>query len=58
MKVHVCVIEVVLVAFIIRSMFESLIWGLINHLQYMTVLTTLGSFQATERLSLVSTDKT
>lgn len=60
MKVHVilCVIEVVLVAFIIYSMFESLIWSLINYLQYRTVLTTLGSFPVTERLSLVSTDKT
>lgn len=60
MKVHVilCVIEVVLVAFIIYSMFESLIWSLINHLQYRTVLTTHGSFPVTEKLSLVSTDET
>lgn len=53
----VFVIEVVLVSFIIYSMFESLMCSLMNRLQYRTFIATLGSCSATERLFLVSKEK-
>lgn len=53
----ICVNIASLIIFIIYSMFAYQIYFWLIHLQYRIFFTLLGSFSATKRLSLVSTDK-